>query len=89
MTPNSCPSPKATKLNPADHLQLIYLVAAYGHLGRQADAIQALEVLNTQRKNVRLPDFSISVTVNDIPYKKREDLVRLQTGLRAANVPEY
>ena len=79
----------ATKRNPADHLQLIYLVAAYGHLGRQADAKQALEALNTLRKNVRLPDFSISSTVNDMPYKKREDLVRLQTGLRAANVPEF
>jgi class 3 adenylate cyclase/TolB-like protein len=80
---------KAAKRNPADHLQLVYLVAAYGHLGHQAAAANALQALNTQRKTVRLPNFSISSTVNDIPYKNRKDLARLQSGLRAAQVPEY
>ncbi len=80
---------KATKRNTEDHLQFVYLVAAYGHLGRKEDAARALAELDDLRRKVRLSSFSVSGTTNSIPYKDRADLKRLQEGLRAAGVPEY
>jgi adenylate cyclase len=80
---------KATKRNQDDHLQFIYLIAAYGHLGRVEEAGKTLAVLDALRRKVRLPSFNVSSTTNVVPYKDRADLRRLQEGLRAAGVPEY
>jgi len=80
---------KATKKNPDDHLQFIYLIAAYGHIGRVEEAGKTLAVLDALRREVRLPSFNVSSTTNVVPYKDRADLTRLQEGLRAAGVPEY
>ena len=80
---------RATEGNPEDHLQFVYLVAVLGHLGRKAEAAEVIAALDELRKEVKLPSFNVSETTNQVPYRERGDLKRLQDGLRAAGVPEY
>ncbi len=77
---------RATALNPQDRWSFRLLIAAYGHLGRRADAER---ILDSTSRNWRGYD-PLTVRAADYwyPYKEAADRGRLAEGLRAANVPE-
>lgn len=78
---------KATTGNPDDRWSLRLLLATYGHLGRDADAQRVFEI--AEKKNYRGADpISIRGIAYWYPFKRADDLERLTTGLRKANVPD-
>ncbi len=77
---------RAAKNNPENPALLIPLAAAYGQLGRQADAA------DTMKRYVNLRGRSASPTLSDIvsgwPFQSARDSERLASGLRKAGLSE-
>jgi TolB-like protein len=77
---------RAVKRNPQNHALLIPLTAAYGHLGREQEAVAAVA------QYVKLRGWSAPPSVQRIiagwPYKDPKDRDRLADGLRKAGLPE-
>ena len=77
----------ATKLNPEDEYPFLALAATYGHLGRKADALAAIERYNA----IRVRRGSIPLTVDTAPsvtFAKYQRNPLLTKGLRLAGLPE-
>ena len=73
----------STKLNPEDDRALVYLAAAYGHLGRDTDAISAINSVNGLRSENR---WGI-LTIEEINrWRWTGDRKRLKEGLILAGV---
>jgi adenylate cyclase len=77
---------RAIALNPDDRWSHRVLLAAYGHLGRIADAERIFSLAERNRQG--LDPLSIRGTAFWYPFKKPADWERIATGLRLANVPE-
>jgi len=80
--------------NPQDHLIYVPLIAADGQLHRVKQAAPLIHEANRLRKLCQLPLLNVSLPIDPYPYNpwpfnKAEDVTRLQTGLRAAGLPEY
>jgi tetratricopeptide (TPR) repeat protein len=74
---------RATELNPDDDRSFVYLAAAYGYLGRDADAISAVDRLNWLRSEIR---WGI-LTIEEINrWRWTGDRKRLKEGLVLAGV---
>jgi TolB-like protein/class 3 adenylate cyclase len=77
---------QATGLNPQDRWSYRLLLAAYGHLGREADAARIVEIISgSWRGN---DPITIRAIAFWYPFKEPADRERLAAGLRAANVPD-
>ena len=77
---------RALQRNPVNYVPLIYLAAAYAHLGRKQDAKAAIQKLNEC-----LPVVSVDFESHPVMagrYKRSEDRDRLLDGLRKAGLPE-
>ncbi|HZF32615.1 MAG TPA: guanylyl cyclase, partial [Candidatus Angelobacter sp.] len=77
----------ATKLNPEDEYPFLALAATYGHLGRKADALAAIERYNA----IRVRRGGIPLTVDTAPsvtFAKYQRNPLLTKGLRLAGLPE-
>jgi tetratricopeptide (TPR) repeat protein len=78
---------KATELNPMDDRAFVYLTAAYGYLGRNADAESAVDHVNRLRSVMRWGDLKIE-EINR--WRWTGDRKRLKEGLALAGVePGY
>jgi adenylate cyclase len=77
---------RAVALNPEDRWSQRVLVAAYGHLGRNADAERVYSIAEKNRQG--LDPLSIRGTAFWYPFKEPTDWERMATGLRLANVPD-
>ncbi len=80
--------------SPQDHLIYVPLIAAYGHLGRIKEVVPLINAANRLRKTCQLPLLNVSLPIDPYPYnpwpfKRAEDVTRIQQGLRAARLPEY
>jgi len=73
----------ATKSNPEDDRALIYLAAAYGHLGRKADAISMIDSVNKLRYKNRWGNLTIAEIDR---WRWTGDRKRLKAGLVLAEV---
>ena len=63
------------------------MLAAYGHLGRKADAERVFKI--AEKNNFRGFDpISIRGISYWYPFKREADRARLATGLRKADVPD-
>ena len=80
---------RAVAANPASRNSLVVLIAAYGQLGKLADAQKNINKLNENFKKDKLPAFTIGWLRNSWPYKNNKDKERLFEGLRKAKVPEW
>ncbi len=93
----------ATESNPDDDRSLLILAAAYGHLGRVAEAKAVIDKANRlrQERQQNLADSGVEAGVNALlvgPYtlkdvdlwalNDRKDRDRLSVGLRLAGLPE-
>jgi len=75
---------RTLKRNPENYMPLLYLGAAYAHLGRGQEAAAAIEKLSKV-----LPIFCVDfVSRCRSIYKDPVDLDRLLDGLRKAGMPE-
>jgi tetratricopeptide (TPR) repeat protein len=72
---------KALLLNPGFTSTHKVLLAALGHLGRQAEAVELLDRLLELE-----PDFSISTVQERTPLRREEDRAHYAEGLRKAGV---
>ena len=80
---------RATKRNPNNDWNHLLLGAAYGHLGREEEARQAVETFN--RLRFELAGKTRLYTIADLEYwsiKNEAGLERLRVGMRKAGVPE-
>jgi TolB-like protein/class 3 adenylate cyclase/Flp pilus assembly protein TadD len=77
---------QAVALNPDDRWSYRVLLAAYGHLGRTADAERIFALAEKNRQG--LDPLSIRGTAFWYPFKEPGDWDRMATGLRLANVPD-
>jgi TolB-like protein/class 3 adenylate cyclase/Flp pilus assembly protein TadD len=77
---------RALKRNPINYRPLIYLAAAYAHMGRKQEAAAAIQKLNETLPFVSV-DFE-SHPVMSGRYKRSVDKDRLLDGLRKAGLPE-
>jgi adenylate cyclase len=77
---------RAVALNPEDRWSQRVLVAAYGHLGRKADAERVYAIAEKNRQG--LDPLSIRGTAFWYPFKEGADWERMATGLRLANIPD-
>lgn len=77
---------RAIALNPDDRWSYRVLLAAYGHLGRIADAERIFSMAEKNRQG--LDPLSIRGTAFWYPFKEPADWERMATGLRLANVPD-
>lgn len=77
---------RAIALNPDDRWSYRVLLAAYGHLGRIADAERIFSLAEKNRQG--LDPLSIRGTAFWYPFKEPADWERMATGLRSANVPD-
>jgi adenylate cyclase len=77
---------RAIALNPDDRWSQRVLLAAYGHLGRKADAERIFSLAEKNRQG--LDPLSIRGTAFWYPFKEAADWERMATGLRLANVPD-
>ena len=79
---------RATKRNPDNDWNYLLLAAAYGHLGREQEARQAVATFNNMRFDTtgKKPRF----TLDNLKYwsiKNEAGLKRLRDGMRKAGVP--
>ncbi|QRM31367.1 adenylate/guanylate cyclase domain-containing protein [Microvirga sp. VF16] len=77
---------RAVALNPDDRWSYRVLLAAYGHLGRTADAERIFSLAEKNRQG--LDPLSIRGTAFWYSFKEPADWERMATGLRLANVPD-
>jgi TolB-like protein/class 3 adenylate cyclase len=77
---------RAVALNPDDRWSFRVLLAAYGHLGRTADAQRIFSLAENNRQG--LDPLSIRGTAFWYPFKEPAGWDRMATGLRLANVPD-
>jgi TolB-like protein/Flp pilus assembly protein TadD len=77
---------RAIALNPDDRWSHRVLLAAYGYLGRTADAERIFALAEKNRQG--LDPLSIRGTAFWYPFKKPADWERMAAGLRLANVPD-
>ncbi|MCA1477243.1 MULTISPECIES: adenylate/guanylate cyclase domain-containing protein [unclassified Bradyrhizobium] len=77
---------RAIALNSDDRWAYRVLLAAYGHLGRKADAERIFSLAEKNRQG--LDPLSIRGTAFWYPFKDSADWERMATGLRLANVPD-
>ncbi|MCA1501323.1 adenylate/guanylate cyclase domain-containing protein [Bradyrhizobium sp. NBAIM14] len=77
---------RAIALNSDDRWAYRVLLAAYGHLGRKADAERIFSLAEKNRQG--LDPLSIRGTAFWYPFKDLADWERMATGLRLANVPD-
>jgi adenylate cyclase len=79
---------RATKRNPYNDWNYLLLAAAYGHLGRDNEAKQALTTFNSMRyeKGGRKRPFTL-VGLKHWSIKNEAGLTRLREGMRKAGVP--
>jgi len=77
---------RAIALNPDDRWSHRVLLAAYGHLGRKADAERIFSLAEKNRQGY--DPLSIRGTAFWYPFKEPADWERMATGLRLANVPD-
>lgn len=77
---------RAVALNPDDRWSYRVLLAAYGHLGRIADAERIFSLAEKNRQG--LDPLSIRGTAFWYSFKEPADWERMATGLRLANVPD-
>jgi adenylate cyclase len=77
---------RAIALNRDDRWSYRVLLAAYGHLGRKADAERIFAFAEKNRQG--LDPLSIRGTAFWYPFKEPADWERMATGLRLANVPD-
>ena len=77
---------RAIALNADDRWSYRVLLAAYGHLGRKADAERIFSLAEKNRQG--LDPLSIRGTAFWYPFKDSADWERMATGLRLANVPD-
>ena len=75
----------AAKRNPNDDWTFVYLVAVYGHLGREQEAKQALETANLLRAEAGWGALTVTTT-QDRYFKWAGDAKTLREGLRKAGV---
>jgi hypothetical protein len=79
---------RATRRNPENDWNYILLAAAYGHLGREQEARQAVTTFNNLRFETtgKIRPF----TLDDLKYwsiRNEAGLKRLREGMRKAGVP--
>jgi TolB-like protein/tetratricopeptide (TPR) repeat protein len=77
---------RAIALNRDDRWSYRVLLAAYGHLGRKADAERLFSFAEKNRQG--LDPLSVRGTGFWYPFKEPADWERMATGLRLANVPD-
>jgi TolB-like protein/class 3 adenylate cyclase len=77
---------RAVALNPDDRWSYRVLLAAYGHLGRTADAERIFSLAEKNRQG--LDPLSIRGTAFWYSFKEPADWERMAAGLRLANVPD-
>jgi tetratricopeptide (TPR) repeat protein len=77
---------RAVALNSDDRWSYRVLLAAYGHLGRLADAERIFPLAERNRQG--LDPLSIRGTAFWYPFKEPADWERMATGLKQANVPD-
>jgi tetratricopeptide (TPR) repeat protein len=77
---------RAIALNPDDRWSYRVLLAAYGHLGRKAEAERTFLLAEKNRQGY--DPLSIRGTAFWYPFKEPADWERMATGLRLANVPD-
>jgi TolB-like protein len=77
---------RAIALNPDDRWSYRVLLAAYGHLGRKADAERIYSLAEKNRQG--LDPLSIRGTAFWYPFKEPADWERMAMGLKLANVPD-
>ncbi len=77
---------KATALNADDRWSYRLLLAAYGQLGRTADAERLAAAVERNWRG--FDPVSVSAILFWYPFKEPADRERLATGLRLANVPD-
>lgn len=85
---------QAARGSPQDHLIYVPLIAAYGHLGHIQEVAPLIREANRLRKTCQLPLLNVSLPIDPYPYnpwpfKRTEDVTRIQEGLRASGLPEY
>ncbi len=80
---------KARRVNPYNTKPLIFQIAAYGQLGETDYAKLVLDQLNTLLKSDHLPNFTLGMLRNRLPYKSQEALQHLKNGLLKGGVPEW
>jgi len=77
---------RAVTLNPDDRWSYRVLLAAYGYLGRTADAERIFALAEKNRQG--LDPLSSRGTAFWYPFKEPADWERMASGLRLANVPD-
>ncbi len=75
------------ELNPENHIQLVHLTAAYGHLGRNRDARETLRVMNALRAKAGIGPYKLFIA-GKAHYDNECDVFRLVQGLKKAGVPQ-
>jgi tetratricopeptide (TPR) repeat protein len=73
----------STDLNPKDDRAFVYLIAVYGHLGRNADATSTADSVNKLRSSLRWGDLTIE-EINR--WRWASERKRLKEGLTLAGV---
>jgi TolB-like protein len=80
---------QALDRNPDDHVPAAPLAAAYAHLGREQEALQALEIWMTAQGIRGLHTSLGSDWLYNWPYGETEVMERMRDGLRKAEVRDY
>jgi TolB-like protein/class 3 adenylate cyclase/Flp pilus assembly protein TadD len=80
---------QALDRNPDDHVPAAPLAAAYAHLGREQEALQALEIWMTAQGKGGLHTSLGSDWLYNWPYGETEVMERMRDGLRKAEVRDY
>lgn len=84
---------QATRNEPLDYRPYLLLVASYGHLGAQEQAAAAISAANEVRRKLQLPSITATTPTDPWdpwpPYRNRDEVVRVQSGLRAAGLPDW
>jgi TolB-like protein/class 3 adenylate cyclase len=78
----------AIRLSPDDMLPYVHLIAAYGYLGRMADAQSAIAKYDALSDALGVPHLNVLHAFWTFPYTVSDDKRRLADGLRKAGVPE-
>ena len=78
--------------NSLDYRPYLFLIASYGHLGYRQQATTTITNANLVRKQLQLPNITATTPLDpweEWPYRDQAELAQLQSGLRAAGLPEW